>query len=75
MKRYGENYTVDDSMMATLAEFMIDSERERLHDMFAPCSNDDFIITYACIHNEFEKMLKDEFSITLETEIDELDVF
>lgn len=65
MKRYGENYTLTQKEMDTIASYMDDEIREDLHDEIAPCEPEEFLKKYVERDPDFEELLKNEFSIEL----------
>lgn len=64
MKRYGENYKLNQKEMDTIASYMNDEIREDLHLEMAPCEPEDFLREYLKRDPEFETLLKQEFEIT-----------
>ena len=65
MMRYGENYTLKQKDMDTIASYMDDEIREDLHDEIAPCTPEEFLKSYLERDPDFEELLKNEFSIEL----------
>lgn len=57
---------INDNTMSSLVALMDDETRERVHFELAPCSNESFLKKYCELVPEFEKTLKDEFSIELD---------
>lgn len=56
----------NDNIMSAIVALMDDETRERVHFELAPCSNESFLKRYCELVPEFEKILKDEFSIELD---------
>ena len=68
MKRYGKDYKLTQNLMNTIAVYMDDEIREKVHFEFAPCEPETFIMRYLAIDPSFMKILKNEFGIEIETE-------
>lgn len=65
MERYGVEIAVDQELIDTLAVYMVDEKRERVHFEIAPCEPDVFLMRYLELDPDFEEVLKSEFSIRL----------
>lgn len=58
---------VNDKLMDVISkESMIDEWRERIHNKFAPCSNEKFLIEYTKLDPSFESLLWDEYDVDLD---------
>lgn len=58
---------VNDNLMDTISkEAMDDTWREKIHNQFAPCSNEKFLIEYAKLDPLFEDVLWDEYDVDLD---------
>lgn len=68
MKRYGKDYELTQNLMDTIAVYMDDEIREKVHFELAPCEPETFIMRYLAIDPSFMKILKNEFGIEIETE-------
>ena len=66
MKKYGEEYKLDQKMMDAIAVYMDDDKREQVHFELAPCEPEEFLRRYLELDPEFEGVLKTEFSIELD---------
>ena len=51
--------------MSTIAVYMEDEIREKVHFELAPCDPEEFLKRYLELAPDFEKVLKSEFSIEL----------
>ena len=51
--------------MNDIASYMNDDLREAIHLELAPCTNEDFILTYCNAEPTFEDFLNEEFHIEL----------
>lgn len=60
------NEKINDNIMSAIVALMDDETRERVHFELASCSNESFLKRYCELVPEFEKILKDEFSIELD---------
>lgn len=56
---------IDSKTMDAIASYMDDDIREKVHAELAPCTNKEFLKRYLELDNDFETLLKDEFSIEL----------
>ena len=65
MKRYGENFELTQELMDTIASYMDDDKRERVHFELAPCEPEEFLKRYLEIDPDFEELLCNEFGIEL----------
>ena len=65
MKRYGEDYKLDQEQMDVIASYMDDEIREDLHLEMAPCEPEEFLKAYVERDPDFEELLKTEFYIKL----------
>lgn len=66
MTRYGEKFELNQDLMDAIAVYMDGEKREQAHREFAPCSPEDFLKHYCEIDENFEDLLKSEFSIELD---------
>lgn len=66
MKRYGKDYKLTKNLMSTIAVYMEDEIREKVHFELAPCEPEEFLRRYLELDPEFEGVLKSEFSIELD---------
>lgn len=65
MKRYGEDYKLDQNQMDVIASYMNDEIREDLHFKLAPCEPEEFLVAYVESDPDFEDLLKNEFGIEM----------
>ena len=65
MKRYGEDYKLDQNQMDVIASYMNDEIREDLHFKLAPCEPEEFLAAYIERDPDFEDLLKNEFGIEI----------
>ncbi len=65
MKRYGEEYIIDQDLMDVIATYMDDETREKVHFELAPCEPKEFLKRYCELDADFINLLKTEFSIEL----------
>ena len=65
MKRYGKDYKLTKNLMSTIAVYMEDEIREKVHFELAPCEPEEFLKRYLELDPDFENVLKSEFSIEL----------
>ena len=63
MKRYGENFELTEEVLDTIASYMDDDKRERVHFEFAPCEPEEFLKRYLELDSDFEELLNNEFGI------------
>ncbi|MCM1219701.1 MAG: hypothetical protein NC321_16090 [Clostridium sp.] len=63
MKRYGEEFTLTQELMDTIASYMDDDKREAVHSKLAPCEPEEFIKRYLELDPDFEELLDNEFGI------------
>lgn len=63
MKRYGKDYKLTQNLMNTIAVYMDDEIREKVHFELAPCEPEEFLKRYLELDPDFEDVLKSEFSI------------
>lgn len=63
MKRYGEEFELDQELMDTIASYMDDGKREEIHAELAPCEPEQFLKRYLEIDPEFAELLEAEFNI------------
>ena len=66
MTRYGEEYKLSEELLDTIATYMDDDKREKVHFELAPCEPEEFLRRYLELDPEFEGVLKTEFSIELD---------
>lgn len=65
MKRYGENFKLNQKLMNAIASYMNDEIREELHNEIAPCEPEEFLKKYMERDPDFEELLEREFGIEL----------
>ena len=65
MKRYKEDFELTQELMDTIASYMDDDKRETVHAELAPCEPEEFLKRYLELDQDFEKLLKNEFSIEM----------
>lgn len=65
MTRYGEEYKLSEELLDTIATYMDDDKREKVHFELAPCEPEEFLKRYLELDPDFENVLKSEFSIEL----------
>lgn len=65
MKRFGEEFKLDNELMDNIASYMDDEIREELHCEMAPCEHEEFLEAYLERDPEFESLLKNEFDIEI----------
>ena len=63
MKRYGENFKLTEEVLDTIASYMDDDKRERVHFELDPCKPEEFLKRYLELDYDFEELLNNEFSI------------
>ncbi len=63
MKRYGEEFTLTQELMDTIASYMDDEKRESVHFELAPCEPEKFLKRYLELDPDFEELLDNEFGI------------
>ena len=63
MKRYGENFELTEEVLNTIAYYMDDDKRERVHFELAPCEPEEFLKRYLELDSDFEELLNNEFGI------------
>ena len=56
---------ITNNLMDTIATYMDDEMRETVHNEIAPCTNEEFLKRYCELDENFEELLKNEFSIEL----------
>ena len=66
MTRYGEEYKLSEELLDTIATYMDDDKREKVHFELAPCEPEEFLKRYLELDPDFEDVLKSEFSIELD---------
>lgn len=66
MKRYGKDYKLTQNLMDTIAVYMDDEIREKVHFELAPCEPEEFLQRYLELDPEFKKLLKSEFRLEVE---------
>lgn len=66
MKRYGKDYELTQNLMDTIAVYMDDEIREKVHFELAPCEPEEFLQRYLEFDPEFKKLLKSEFRLEVE---------
>lgn len=64
MKRYGEEFTLDQKLMDVIASYMDDEIRENLHGELAPCEPEEFLRRYLELDEGFTAIL-DDFGIEI----------
>lgn len=65
MTRYGEEYKLSEELLETIATYMDDDKREKVHFELAPCEPEEFLKRYLELDPEFKDILETEFSIEL----------
>lgn len=65
MKKYGEDYRLDQNEMDIIASYMDDEIRKGLHFELAPCEPEEFLIAYLERDPDFESLLESEFGIEI----------
>ncbi|MCM1090561.1 MAG: hypothetical protein NC092_04600 [Butyrivibrio sp.] len=63
MKRYGEEFTLGQELMDTIATYMDDDKRETVHFELAPCEPEEFLKRYLELDPDFSELLDNEFGI------------
>lgn len=63
MKRYAENFELTEEVLDTIASYMDDDKRERVHFELAPCEPEEFLKKYLELDSDFEELLNNEFGI------------
>lgn len=63
MKRYGEEFTLTQELMDTIASYMDDETRENVHFELAPCDPKEFLKRYLELDPDFSELLDNEFGI------------
>ena len=66
MTRYGEEYKLSEELLDTIATYMDDDKREKVHFELAPCEPEEFLKRYLELDPEFKGVLKTGFSIELD---------
>lgn len=65
MTRYGEEFELTQELMDTIATYMDDDKREKVHFELAPCHPEEFLKRYLELDPDFGELLESEFSIEL----------
>ncbi len=65
MTRYGEEFELTQELIDTIATYMEDEIREKVHFELAPCTPEEFLKRYLELDPDFEELLESEFSIEL----------
>lgn len=65
MKRYGEEYKLDQETLDIIASYMDDEIREDLHGDLAPCEPEEFLRRYVERDPGFAGLLESEFGIEI----------
>ena len=65
MTRYGEEYKLSEELLNTIATYMDDDKREKVHFELAPREPEEFLKRYLELDPDFGDVLKSEFSIEL----------
>lgn len=63
MRRYGEEFNMNQELMDKIATYMDDEKREQVHFELAPCTPEAFLKRYVELDPNFEELLKNEFDI------------
>ena len=63
MKRFNEEFEINQDLMDTIASYMDDDKREHVHFELAPCTCEEFIRRYLDLDPDFEDLLYQEFGI------------
>lgn len=66
MLRYGRSFTISQNLMDTIATYMNDDTREKVHFELAPCTPEEFLKRYIELDPDFEELLYKEFGIEME---------
>ena len=56
---------ITQELMSTIATYMDDEIREKVHFELAPCTPEEFLKRYVELDPDFEELLKSEFSIEM----------
>lgn len=65
MKRYGEYFTLTESLLSDIADYMNDEVREKVHIQYAHCEPEEFLKRYLELDSKFEEFLVYEFGIEI----------
>ena len=65
MKRYNEEVAISNELMDTIAGYMDNEKREKVHRELAPCTPEEFLTRYIELDLDFEELLKNEFSVVI----------
>ena len=65
MTRHEEEFEITQELMDTIATYMDDEKREKVHFELAPCQPEEFLKRYLELDPDFEELLESEFSIEL----------
>ena len=65
MRNKGTNVAISDKTMQAISYLMDTEKREQIHMRYAPCKRMEFLQHYCEIDPEFEKVLRDEFSLEI----------
>ena len=65
MKRYGENFELTEEVLDTIASYMDEDKRARVHFELAPCKPEESLKRYLELDSDFEELLDNEFGIEL----------
>lgn len=57
---------ITNALMETIAMYMDDNSRERVHYELAPCTPEEFLIRYCELEPDFADLLRDEFNVDME---------
>lgn len=62
---YGQRdpINIDDNLMGTFVSYMDNDLREQLHAELCPCTNEEFLYSYAELDTGFEEILESEFEL------------
>ena len=66
MKRYGNEFTIDNFLMEIISAYMDNEIKEQLHCELAPCETELFLSRYIELDPGFEELLKEKFKITFD---------
>lgn len=65
MKKYNEEFELTQEELDNIATYMNDETRESVAFDLAPCTPEEFLKEYVNRDEQFEDLLKSEFSITM----------
>lgn len=65
MKKYNEEFELTQEELDNIATYMNDETREEIAFDLEPCTPEEFLKEYVNRDEQFEDLLKSEFSITM----------